>query len=63
MIYRINRNVCGQLFLPGVTVDKFASHFTTLYATFLLGVTGFLYPPVSSEPPLRCYAQSQACSQ
>jgi triacylglycerol lipase len=60
---RIDRSVCGQLFLPGVTVDKFASHFTTLYASFLLGVVGFIYPPVSSEPPLRCYARSEACFQ
>jgi triacylglycerol esterase/lipase EstA (alpha/beta hydrolase family) len=59
---RINRSVCGQLFLPGVTFDKFVSHFTALYANFLLGVTGLLYPPVSSEPPLRCYARLDACS-
>jgi triacylglycerol lipase len=60
---RIDRSVCGQLFLPGVTLDKFASHFTTLYANFLLGVTGLLYTPVSAEPPLRCYARFDACSQ
>jgi triacylglycerol lipase len=60
---RINRSVCGRLFLPGVTLDKFASHFTTLYTNFLLGVTGLLHPPVSSEPPLRCYARLEACSQ
>jgi triacylglycerol lipase len=58
---RISRSVCGQLFLPGVTVNSFASHFVSNYATFLLGVVGVFHPPVTSEPPLRCYARSESC--
>lgn len=60
---RIARSVCGQLFLPGVTVDSFARHFATVYANFVLGVVGLIYPPVSSEPPLRCYALPKGCAQ
>ncbi len=59
---RINRSVCGQPFLPGVTVDSFAVHFATIYATFVPNIVGLTYPPVSSEPPLRCYAQQESCS-
>jgi triacylglycerol esterase/lipase EstA (alpha/beta hydrolase family) len=58
---RISRSVCGQLFLPGVTVNSFASHFVSNYANFMLGVVGVFHPPVSSEPPLRCYARSESC--
>src|SRR5436305_974365 len=60
---RIDRSVCGQLFLPGVSLDSFATHFTTHFATFILGVAGLTYPPVNSEPPLRCYAQREVCSR
>jgi hypothetical protein len=59
---RINRSVCGQLFLPGVTLDSFAVHFATIFATLVPRAAGVTYPPVSSEPPLRCYAQPKACS-
>jgi triacylglycerol lipase len=60
---RIDRSVCGQLFLPGVTLDSFAVHFATIYAHFVPDIAGLTYPPVSSEPPLRCYARPQACSR
>ena len=60
---RVNRSVCGQLFLPGVTLDSFAVHFATLYATLVPHLIGLTYPPVTTEPPLRCYAQRKACSR
>ena len=60
---RIARSVCGQLFLPGVTVESFAEHFATVYVNFMLGVVGLPYPTVSSEPPLRCYALPKGCAQ
>jgi hypothetical protein len=60
---RIDRSVCGQLFLPGVTPDSFAVHYATIYATFVPDIAGLTYPPVRSEPPLRCYAQPEACSR
>ena len=60
---RIDRSVCGQLFLPGVTLDSFVVHFAAIYATFVPDIVGLTYPPVSSEPPLRCYAQPKACSR
>jgi hypothetical protein len=60
---RIDRSVCGQLFLPGVTVASFAVHFAIIFANFVPAIAGLTYPPVSSEPPLRCYAQSEACSR
>ena len=59
---RIARSVCGQLFLPGVTVDSFAEHFATVYTSFILGVVGVTYPPVRSEPSIRSYALSKACA-
>jgi hypothetical protein len=55
--------VCGQLFLPGVTLDSFVVHFAAIYVTFVPDIVGLTYPPVSSEPPLRCYAQPEACSR
>jgi triacylglycerol esterase/lipase EstA (alpha/beta hydrolase family) len=60
---RIDRRVCGQLFLPGVTLDSFAVHYAAIFATFVPDIAGLTYPPVSSEPPLRCYAQVKACAQ
>jgi triacylglycerol lipase len=60
---RIDRSVCGQLFLPGVTLDSFAVHYAAIYARFVPDIAGLTYPPVRSEPPLRCYARPQACSR
>jgi hypothetical protein len=60
---RIDRSVCGQLFLPGVTLDSFVVHFAAIYATFVPDIVGLSYPPVRSESPLRCYAQPDAFSR
>jgi hypothetical protein len=37
---RIDHSVCGQLFLPGVTLDSFAVHFATIYANFVPDIAG-----------------------
>lgn len=54
---RIDCGVCGQLFLPGVTPDSFATHVGTFYATAVPYVAGITYPTVNREPQLRCYAR------
>lgn len=38
-------------------VDSCAVHYTAIYARFIPDIAGLTYPPVRSEPPLRCYAQ------
>jgi len=58
---RIDRSVCGQLFLPGVTPESFATNAASIYATGLPRLLGVSYPSVTSEPPLRCYARSEGC--
>jgi triacylglycerol lipase len=59
---RIDRSVCGQLFLPGVTLDSFAIHAATIYAGIYTYGTGIFYPTVNREPPLRCYARPENCT-
>ena len=61
---RIDRSVCGQLFLPGVTLDSFAIHSATIYATLYTysAGAGIVYPTVNHEPPLRCYARPENCT-
>jgi triacylglycerol lipase len=59
---RIDRNVCGELFLPGVTLDSFAIHLATNYVTLYTYSSGIAYPTVHREPPLRCYARSEGCT-
>jgi triacylglycerol lipase len=59
---RIDRNVCGQLLLPGVTLDSFAIHSATVYASIYTYPLGIFYPTVNHEPPLRCYARPEKCT-
>jgi triacylglycerol lipase len=59
---RIDRGVCGQLFLPGVTPVSFATHVGTFYATALPNIAGITYPTVTREPQLRCYAHPEGCT-
>jgi triacylglycerol lipase len=59
---RIDRKVCGQLFLPGVTPDSFATHVVSFYATAVPFVVGITYPTVNHEPQLRCYARPEGCT-
>jgi triacylglycerol lipase len=56
---RIDRSVCGQLFLPGVTLDSFAIHLATISATLYTYSSGIAYPTVNREPPLHCYARPE----
>jgi triacylglycerol lipase len=60
---RIDLSVCGQLYLPGVTLESFVTNVTVIYATGLPRLAGIPYPTVTSEPPLRCYARPEGCSQ
>jgi triacylglycerol lipase len=59
---RIDRSICGQLLLPGVTLDSFAIHLAAIYATLYTYSSGIAYPTVHREPPLRCYARPESCS-
>jgi triacylglycerol lipase len=59
---RIDRSICGQLLLPGVTLDSFAIHLATIYATLYTYSSGIAYPTVHREPPLRCYAVPESCT-
>jgi hypothetical protein len=59
---RIDRRVCGQLFLPGVTLDSFAIHLATISATLYIYSSGIAYPTVTREPPLHCYARPEGCT-
>ena len=58
---RIDRSVCGQLLLPGVTLASFAIHLATISATLYTYSSGIAYPTVKREPPLRCYARPEGC--
>src|SRR5436305_13397858 len=52
---RIDRSVCGQLFLPGVPLASFAIHLATMSATLYTYAPGIADPTIHREPPPRCY--------
>ncbi|MBM7369412.1 alpha/beta hydrolase [Gordonia hydrophobica] len=62
---RVNRRVCGDSTLPGLSAQKAAANYTATMAGAGPDFAGLTYQRVDSEPALRCYAKSdrpRACS-
>src|SRR4051812_9749837 len=56
---RIDRAVCSQQFMPGVDQGTFPANWARYLAT--IGEGSRQADQVAAEPPLRCYAKSEAC--